>query len=338
MATELAAPALSFILIISDLLTNKKRIMTIRLKYFSAIIALLLVISSCKKKEYSLGDLTAPQNVVINTEIVGQNATNPNGDGSGDVKITITGDNALSYKIDYDANTPVDLVYLPSGSVTRKYTNLGVNTYRLTAVAYGKGGTSTTVTKDIIVRSDFTPNPSIVTNLTNNSSKTWVVEKEVAGHFGVGPWSTTSVTPEWYAAAPFEKAACCNCFYTATFTFTKVVASGTYTLTVATPDGAFTKTGSLAGGLPGIPGSGAEGCYSYAGATNAFTFVPSGSGIAASAPSTKTAMLLAGNNTFIAYGAQLKEYEIMTITPTNMYLRVQGTETGNAWYLKLKAL
>lgn len=310
--------------------------MIMKIKYFSAIIALLLLVASCKKKEYSLGNLTAPSDVVINTEIVGQDATHPNGDGSGDVKISITAKNALSYKVDYDANTPVDLVFLPNGSTTRKYTNLGTNTYRITAVAYGVGGTSSIITKDIIVRSDFTPDPAIVTNLTGGTSKTWIVEKEVAGHFGVGPWSTTSVTPEWYAAAPFEKAGCCNCFYTATFTFTKVAATGTYTLQVATPDGAFTKTGGLAGGLPGIPASGAEGCYSYGGGTSDFTFVPSSSGIAATAPSTKTAMLLAGNNTFIAYGAQLKEYEILTISATKMYLRVQGTETGNAWYLKLR--
>jgi hypothetical protein len=310
--------------------------MIMKIKYFSAIIALLLIVSSCKKKEYSLGDLTAPSDVVINTEIVGQSAATPNGDGSGDVKISITGKNALSYKIDYDANNAVDLVFLPTGSTTRKYTTLGTNTYRLTAVAYGKGGTSTTVTKDIIVRSDFTPDATLVANLTGGTSKTWIVEKEVAGHFGVGPWNVGSVTPEWYAAAPFEKAACCNCFYTATFTFAKVAATGTYTLQVATPDGAFTKTGGLAGGLPGIPGSGAEGCYSYGGGTSAFSFIPSGSGIASGAPSTKTAILLAGNNTFIAYGAQQKEYEILTISATKMYLRVQGTETGNAWYLKLR--
>jgi hypothetical protein len=48
--------------------------------------------------------------------------------------------------------------------------------------------------------------------------------------------------------------------------------------------------------------------------------------------------LLAGTNTFIGYGSLQKEYEILSVTATAMYLRVQGTETGNAWYLKLKAL
>jgi hypothetical protein len=33
----------------------------------------------------------------------------------------------------------------------------------------------------------------------------------------------------------------------------------------------------------------------------------------------------------------LKEYEIMSISATTLKLRVQGTETGNAWYLTLKA-
>lgn len=307
------------------------------IKYFSVVTALILLFNGCKKKDYSMGSLVAPSQVTINTTIVGQDATHPNGDGSGNVMIALTGNNVLSYKINFDANTGSTQVFLPDGTNNHKYTTLGLNTYRIVVVAYGPGATATTVTKDIQVRSDFTPDATIVTNLTGTGTKTWKVDKDVAGHFGVGPWSTTSVTPEWYAAAPNEKAGCCNCFYTASFTFTKVVSTGTYTLTVASPDGAFTKTGALAGGLPGIPGSGAEACYTYGGGTSSFAFVPSSSGIAASAPSTKTAILLGGTNTYIGYGAQLKEYEILAITATTMYLRVQGTETGNAWYLRLKA-
>ena len=306
------------------------------IKNYTAILALVLVIGSCEKKEYKMGSLTAPTDVQINTTIVGTDATHPNGDGSGDVIINVTGKNALSYMIDYNASDGITLVHLPNGKTTRKYTQIGLNTYRITVVAYGAGGTATTVTKDIQVRSDFTPAASIVTNLVGTGSKTWRVDKDIAAHFGVGPWSTTSVTPEWWSAAINEKVGCCNCFYTATFTFTKD-AAGNYGLTVASPDGAFTKTGALAGGLPGIPASGGEACYTYAGGTSSFSFVPSSSGIAASAPSTKTGILLAGNNTFIGYGAVLKEYEILSITPTALYLRVQGTETGNAWYLKLKS-
>jgi hypothetical protein len=299
---------------------------------FLLITLLMLVLSNCREKDYLLGDLAAPSDVVIDTQIAGASAANPNGDGSGDVTITVSGKNVLAVKVDYDANDPVDLVFLPTGTITKKYTKLGLNTYRITAVAYGKGGTSTTVTKEITVKSDFTVAPAIATNLTGTGSKTWVVEKDVAGHFGVGPW-TGSNTPEWWSAPPNDKASCCNCFYTAKFTFAKVAATNTYTLTVASPDGAFTKTGALTT-LPGIPAAGAEGCYSYSGGTSNFTFIPSSSSVPTTA-STKTSILLAGNNTYIGYGALQKEYEILSISATNLYLRVQGTETGNAWYLKL---
>lgn len=300
-------------------------------KFLIAALAILTVAAGCKKTDYNLGDLSAPTNLVINTEVVGQDAAHPDGDGSGDVRITMSADGALSYKIDYDASDGLDPVYLATGTTTRKYTLDGVNTYRITVIAYGKGGTSSTTTKDVTVRSDFAPDPQIITDLTNDASKTWSVDKDVPGHMGVGPWGG-SFTPEWWAASPNEKVACCNCFYTSTFVFTKV-STGVYSLQANTPDGAFTKTGSLTT-LPGIPGSGDEGCYSYAGGTSSFSFVPSSSG---SSNSTGVAIQLNGNDTFIGYGAVLKTYEILEITPTYLYLRVQGTETGNAWYLKLKS-
>lgn len=305
-------------------------------KYFFFALILLTVLNSCKKDKYNMGVLTAPTDVVINTTIVGQDATHPDGDGSGDVIISLTGKNVLAYKIDYNAADGIQLDFLPKSTVTKKYTNLGLNTYRITVVAYGPGASATTVTKEIQVRSDFTPDPQIVSDLTGTGSKTWSVNKDIPGHFGVGPWDPKSVTPAWWSAAKDEKVGCCNCFYTASFTFTKNT-DGTFKLTVASPNGAFTKTGALAGGLPGIPAGGDEGCYTYAGGSSSFSFVPSGSGVDAGAPSTKTAIQLAGNNTYIGYGAVLKEYEILSITETSLYLRVQGTETGNAWYIKLKA-
>ncbi len=313
------------------------------LKYFFYSFILLTALNSCKKDKYNMGVLTAPTDVVINTTIVGQDATHPDGDGSGDVVINLTGKNVLAYKIDYDAADGIQLDFLAKSTVTKKYTTVGVNTYRITVVAYGAGGSSTTVSKEIKLRSDFTPDPQIVTNLTGTGSKTWSVDKNVAGHFGVGPWvhdknngASDWLTPFWYSAPPNDKAVCCNCFYTATFTFIKN-SDGTFKFTVSSPDGAFTKTGALAGGLPGIPASGAEGCYSYAGGSSPFSFVPSSTAVDPSTPSTKTAILLGGINTYIGYGAVLKEYEILSITPTSLYLRVQGTETGNAWYLKLKS-
>lgn len=307
------------------------------INHITALFLMLFVITACEKTEYSLGDLTAPSNLVINAEIVGKSEATPNGDGSGDVNFTITADNALSYKIDFDNSDALNLVYVPTGKVAKKYTKLGINTYIVTAVVYGKGGSSSTVTKEVTVQSNFTPSQNIIDNLTGGASKTWVVDKSLPGHFGVGPWSDNSPTPEWWQASINEKVNCCNCFYTATFTFVKQ--PGGYKIDVAAPDGAFTKTGALAGGLPGIPGGGDEACYGgYTGGSNSFSFIPSSTGIPGTTPSTKTSILLSGVNTFLGYGALGKEFEILEITPTYMYLRAQGTETGNAWYLKFKSI
>src|SRR3954447_11956451 len=102
--------------------------MTRFIKYYPAILAVMLLFAGCKKKEYSMGDLTAPSDVTINTTIVGVDATHPNGDGSGDVQISITGKNALAYQIDYDASDGISFVNLPNGNVTKKYTKIGLNT------------------------------------------------------------------------------------------------------------------------------------------------------------------------------------------------------------------
>lgn len=301
--------------------------MKTNIKYISGLlIALVLVVSSCSQEDYSLGELIAPSNVVINTEIVGQDAEHPNGDGSGEVKFTLTGDNVLSYKIDYDAASPEGLVYLPKGTATKKYTDQGLHTYLVTVVAYGTGGTSSVTTTEVSVRSDFEADAEIVTNLTGDASKTWSVDPSVPGHFGVGPWDGSS-TPSWWSAGVNEKVACCNCFYTATYTFTKLP-SGTYTLEVNTPDGVFANADAT--NLP-ITTSG-ETCHSFTGDTRSFAFSASSSGIEAS---THTNINVAGLDGFIGYGSCSNTYEILEISAGRMYLRSQGVNTANAWYLIL---
>lgn len=305
--------------------------------YKGIVLGLLITFISCTQENYSLGELTAPSNVIVNTELIGKDATHPNGNGSGLVKITITGDNILSYKIDYNANDPEAFVPVANGTVTKKFdSKTGVSTYKLTIVTTGAGGKPTSQTQDVTVRYDYTVPAALVTNLTNNSSRTWVVNSKVVGHFGVGPYNG-SVKPDWWEAPIDAKVTDAPCLYSSKFTFTKNT-DGSFSIKVETPDGAFTKTGALAGGLPGIPATGNEGCYTYAGGTGGFAFGDAKSGIAGSTPSTKVSMFLQGLTTFIGYGATQKEYEILESTSTYLYLRAQGTETGNAWYLKMKPL
>lgn len=289
---------------------------------------LLMLVIACQKEDYTMGELKIPTNLVINTEIVGKNATNPNGDGSGDIKVTASATDALAFQVNYGSSSSSSFVPLKNGSGTYKYTNLGIHTYTVTVTAYGSGGTATTATKTVTVRFDFKPEESIVNNLTGTGSKAWIVDKSVPGHFGVGPWSSRG--PDWWQAAINEKVNCCPCFYTSVFTFIK--SGNNYQLKVECPDGVFTKTGALAS-IPGIPASGDEGCYSYGGGINSIGFLPTP---ATNTGSTNTIIKLGGSDIFIGYGSLQDEYEILSISDTEMKLRVRGTETGNAWYLTLK--
>lgn len=312
------------------------------MKKIKYIIGLFLIAAflGCEEENYQFGSLTAPSNLDINTVIIGSD-TNPLGDGSGEVIITLSADNAITYQIGFNKIDgsgligPVSYKLLTSGTIDHKFTDPGTNDYRISMMAFGPGGTASNLTKDITVKSDYIPDPVVVTAITNDDSKTWVVNKDVAGHFGVDDWNKTEYTDTawWWSAGIDEKLACCSCFYSTTFTFIKN-ANGTFSLTVVAPEGAFTKTGDLAN-IPGIPASGDEGCYSeYTGGTSGFNFIPSASPIS-EATSTKIGIKLNDNNTFIGYGAVQSEYEILEATSDKLYLRVQGTETGNSWYLIL---
>lgn len=121
---------------------------------FGIFVLLLFAIAGCSEENYSLGDLTAPNNVVITAVVVGKDAANPDGDGSGKVNFTVSGNNILGAKIDYNNTDPNDWVILPNsnkGTGTYKTETAGVNNYTVTVIASGVGGTASTVTKNVTV-------------------------------------------------------------------------------------------------------------------------------------------------------------------------------------------
>lgn len=305
------------------------------------LVTAVFALFSCQKDgDYSLGELTTPTNLVITTQIVGQNATYPNGNGSGDVTISLHADNAIAYKIGYklvsDSGNPTMAAFPGTGTTTKRFETDGTNTYRITAIAYGPGGTSTTQTKDITVRYDFNMDPTIVQNMTSGTSKTWVVDKSVPAHLRIGPWADP--TTIWWSAAIDEKVACCNCFYTATYTFTKTP-SNTFTLAVASPDGIFMNRNAAENNL-GVSGAG-EACHPWTQPTKAIAFGDSASSFPAGLPlditsTTGYKITVEGNDGFIGYGSCSNTYEIIESTPNYLYLRSRGANQNNFWYLKLK--
>lgn len=293
-------------------------------KYFNKLPLLallyLFVMAGCKKDEYSFGDIKAPSGVTLTANVMGTNAANPNGDGTGKVIITTTATNALTYIIDYgDGVTET----VPSGSITHKYSTPGTNQYTITVKAIGTGGALSTLSKQVTVLVNFEIPATIVTAMTNDASKVWISDKNADGHFGVGP--TDGFSPSYYAASPNSREACA---YDDEVTFTK------------TPTGQVTMTLNNMGQSMSIGAatafygfSGGDGCYPIpAGSAQPLAFSDATS---ASTPaiSTRIQFRVPGKGNII-FGTGGVTYEILSISATNMFIRNIGID-GLSWYQKL---
>ena len=302
-------------------------------KYTAIALTGLGTLLSCNgDKDYTLGELKGPSDIQIVAVVAGQDENNPNGDGSGDVTFQVSAKDAITYSIDFDESDGISMIPMQGGMITKKYTKLGTETYKVNVVAYGAGGVSSNAQTEVDVKFVYEVEPQIVTNLTNNSSKTWAIDPSVPGHYGVGPWDYDDYNnPSWWAAGVNEKVGVADCMYSSTFTFGYDETSNSYTLVVNTPEGAFTKTGGNAA-IPNIPASGDEGCYDYAGASSTFSFIPS-STLLDESVSTKAAIVPDGLDTYVASGAMVREYEILELTEDKLHIRAHGQgEPWLAWY------
>ncbi len=295
--------------------------------FILVLVAIMIAATGCKKEEYAFGDLKAPTDLTLTTEIIGVSAATPDGDGSGSVKITATSKNALTYNIDFgDGVTRV----VPAGTLMYKFTTSGTTTYTITVNAIGTGGSISTISKQVKVFVAFEIPPAIVAAFTDGASKVWVTDKNALGHFGVGPTDaaafpiTALFTPFWYEATPNTREACA---YDDEITFTKT--GNTISMSVNNKGTSFST--AAATGFYGFIGG--DGCYAInTGGTKVLAFSDATSG-STSAVSTKIQFRVPGNG-IINFGTGGTTYEIISYTANTMFIRNVGTD-GNAWYQKL---
>jgi hypothetical protein len=105
---------------------NIKNLYTLILASFATLTFFSCEIDSfAESDEHSFGDIVAPSNIQVTADIKGQDADNPNGDGSGVVDFTVTAENAISYKFVYNGMEQLQA----DGTTTMNFTSLGVNKY-----------------------------------------------------------------------------------------------------------------------------------------------------------------------------------------------------------------
>lgn len=172
-----------------------------KLSKIIGLIAVLAFFGSCENDDPSIGDVIAPTNIVVTTEIVGQDADNPFGDGTGIINFSARANNALSYKF----VTPGGQQMSASGNAAITFTNVGVNAYQVAVVAIGTGGVTSSVTVDVEVLVTYEPPADLLEKLVGDGSKTWRIKSEKKGHFGLGPVDG-NVPVEYFGVQPEEKA------------------------------------------------------------------------------------------------------------------------------------
>jgi hypothetical protein len=178
-------------------------------KLYLILFSLVTLFYGCQEDEYTFGDIITPTNIQITAEILGADANNPNGDGSGEVIFRVSADNAVSYKFVYDGTEYLAL----TGEQKIIFSTLGLNTYTVTAIASGTAGVSSSESIQVDVLATYSPPEDLQTKLfgfdPSNpgalTSRTWKIKSSAPGHFGLGPVGGTTPV-EWYGAGPEEKA------------------------------------------------------------------------------------------------------------------------------------
>ena len=312
-----------------------------------SMLALLVgfTIFSCQEDDATFGSVIAPSNLSINAQIVGVDAMNPDGDGSGLVNFTISGDNVISYNFQYGDGISESV---PSGQITHRYSITGTNTYTVIVNAVGTGGVSSSTSLEIVVFSSFDDQEAKdFLSGGQGLSKTWYLDAAAAGHLGVGPTllSGDPAAPEayWYpayfAAQPFEKCgpviSDCLCDDELTFSLD---ANNQLTFELNNNGQTFFN----ASHQDVVAGSGSE--------DECFDFDSSGVSMVSLSPSDALANLPDPNfeargtlmnfnpANFMGYYVSSSAYEIISVTNTELYVRtLDGLNQDLAWYHKFSS-
>ena len=165
----------------------------------TGLVALSLVFASaCSNDDYDIGEITAPANLQVETDIIGQTDEMPEGDGSGQVTFNASAESAMTYKYVFENGSSITS---SSGVYTHQFSETGTKTYTVTIIAYGPGGTASSMMVDVEVLVTYEPPADLIDKLVG---KEWRIKAEVPGHFGLGPVGG-NIPTEWYAAGANEK-------------------------------------------------------------------------------------------------------------------------------------
>ncbi len=300
---------------------------------FLLLITLAFLCFTCGQEEYTFGDITTPQNLSLDVVVAGQSDDAPFGDGSGQVVFNASADNAITYRYVFsDGSEEI----APSGQLTKRFNQVGVNTYIVTVVASGTAGVSTTMTTEVTVESTFS-DPEVLGFLTGDGSKTWYWAADEPGHLGVGQNDDNSELnfyANYYQATPFEKDGADEslCLYQDELVFSRDGDALFYQLNNFGQTYFNVGYQDVAGGAEGF-----DFCYDFAPSDTPqrVQLAPAESFVVNNnvPGQTRGTNLVFTDGGFMSYYIGATTYELISVTNNRLVVRaVQGNNADLAWY------
>lgn len=305
-----------------------------KIKYILGLFLTLSLLVGCEEENYEFGEIITPSSVEITAQIVGQDADNPNGDGSGLVNFTATAENEITFKFDFgDGFSGVNNL----GQISHQFTKVGVNSYTVVVNAIGTGGitTSTAISLDVFSNFEDQEAKDFLSGGPGNST-TWYWAADKPGNIGLGPNEVmgdgSHTYPAWFSSDAWH--ADKLCMYDAEFEFSQSadgVLNFEQKMDIAYIPGGYAATIGVDGDI----------CHGS-------DVVPSLSGIkeVALAPASSIATndgtnpeyrgtsMNFSDGGFMCWYVGNSNFEIIEITSNSLYVRV--TEPGFAWYCKFQ--
>ena len=306
--------------------------------------------------------LKAPSNITLNYEILGQDADNPNGDGSGIVNFSATADDAITYIYSFGDNT--DNASAPSGNSSHRFTRTGLSSYNVTVTASGLGGVTSSKSINIEVFSAFDDIEAKsflsgapisqdsdgvdVINISSPATKVWYLDDSKTGHLGVGPSLAFDIQiygapreyyyPSFFSAAPGTF--CGNdgdCFCDDELIFT-LNPDGSMNYLLDNKGTTFFNGNAAHQAIAGGAGGG-DACLDFDTSTvSNVSFAPGSedwSLVADPSFESRGTQMNFSDSGFMSYYVGSSSYEIIEITETELYVRTLDAADPNlAWYHK----
>lgn len=176
--------------------------MKINIKSPIRLLFVFAMLVSCQEDESTLNTTSAPSNLVVNIDV----AT----DQSGTVTVTPTAENAINFNIIFTPEAD-PVVVNPGQSATFRFTQSGQYNAPITVIAFGAGSENTSTTIQIALDVRLRITTEVLGQMTGGdgitaSSKRWVWDQNIGGHFGVGP--LTNDFPDFFSAEANELNPC----------------------------------------------------------------------------------------------------------------------------------